>query len=578
MANERSITPNEPADFTPELGNYKTLRPFRYWCQKVLPLVYDDSLSYYELLCKVVDYLNKSMEDIETLHGDVTNLHTAYEELQSYVNDYFSTLDVQEEINNKLDTMVTDGTLETIIGGKVTYAQFLNVAENSSVGTSLLNVVKSWLDNTDAFTYGHNGAVDLNKPITTDAQGRYYIDCSTLTELVMMGCPFEGSRYAGNSTNIKLANYGFRYYGTNEEAIQGSMRYTYQQAEWFYNHGYARKPSEWMDDFQLGDVLYITSNTSSPTNPDKFMQIDHCMIYLCEYGSLGYKICLNVSFNEENPINIRLYNPNDGVSALRLVCRFPLGGSNNDGYSILNDINGNTFYLSEKPITGEWYTVNVNADVEAGGHLGFTAFGVTGIWKTEKLGVRNKEYTYTVRATDTPIVGTVNLTKAKLNKIDVFRGYKVGSKAISTTPATYADAIVNGYGVNNFPAIGELSNVLMVRKRANYWFIGCDEKGYMKLYNNVQNRNNPVMILNNNVLTGYQKVTVNERLVTGNVHIDTSNPVQFVLLTEITSYPHLALGYTVDSTGFTINFKCVDTDNSISFPYTTNIRYMAFTI
>ena len=118
----------------------------------------------------------------------------------------------------------------------------------------------------------------------------------------------------------------------------------------------------------------------------------------------------------------------------------------------------------------------------------------------------------------------------------------------------------------------------MVRKRANYWFIGCDEKGYMKLYNNVQNRNNPVMILNNNVLTGYQKVTVNERLVTGNVHIDTSNPVQFVLLTEITSYPHLALGYTVDSTGFTINFKCVDTDNSISFPYTTNIRYMAFTI
>ena len=33
------------------------LAPFRFWCQKVLPLVYDDSLSYNELLCKVVDYL-----------------------------------------------------------------------------------------------------------------------------------------------------------------------------------------------------------------------------------------------------------------------------------------------------------------------------------------------------------------------------------------------------------------------------------------------------------------------------------------------------------------------------------------
>ena len=107
----QSITPNPPADFTPSMGDYQTLQPFRYWCQKVLPLVYDDSLSYYELLCKVVDYLNKTMQDVETLHGDVTNLHTAYEQLQSYVNNYFSTLDVQEEINKKLDEMSKNGEL-----------------------------------------------------------------------------------------------------------------------------------------------------------------------------------------------------------------------------------------------------------------------------------------------------------------------------------------------------------------------------------------------------------------------------------------------------------------------------------
>lgn len=114
MSDERTIKPNAPADFTPQLGDYKTLSPFRYWCQKVLPLVYDDSLSYYELLCKVVDYLNKTMEDVETLHDDVTSLHTAYEELQSYVNNYFSTLDVQEEINNKLDEMVQNGTIMSL--------------------------------------------------------------------------------------------------------------------------------------------------------------------------------------------------------------------------------------------------------------------------------------------------------------------------------------------------------------------------------------------------------------------------------------------------------------------------------
>lgn len=30
----------------------------RFWCQKVLPLVYDDSLSYYEVLCKIANTLN----------------------------------------------------------------------------------------------------------------------------------------------------------------------------------------------------------------------------------------------------------------------------------------------------------------------------------------------------------------------------------------------------------------------------------------------------------------------------------------------------------------------------------------
>ena len=111
----RDIVKKDPADFTPTLGNYTDLQPFRFWCQKVLPLVYDDSLSYYELLCKVVDYLNKTMEDVGVLEGDVTELHEAYKKLQGYVNDYFSTLDVQEEINSKLDIMAENGELTKLI-------------------------------------------------------------------------------------------------------------------------------------------------------------------------------------------------------------------------------------------------------------------------------------------------------------------------------------------------------------------------------------------------------------------------------------------------------------------------------
>lgn len=48
-------------------------------CYKILPLVYDQTLSYYETLCKVVDKINevidyvdnKLVERIETLVSDV---------------------------------------------------------------------------------------------------------------------------------------------------------------------------------------------------------------------------------------------------------------------------------------------------------------------------------------------------------------------------------------------------------------------------------------------------------------------------------------------------------------------------
>ena len=209
MTNVRSITPNDTADFTPELGDYKTLQPFRYWCQKVLPLVYDDSLSYYELLCKVVDYLNKTMEDVETLHSDVTNLHTAYEKLQGYVNNYFSTLDVQEEINNKLDNMASSGELYEIIRTytdpivneqdkkinvlKSRMDTFTSLPSGSTAGNAELLDIRVKADSTTATSAGN--AVreqfnelkgDLGKNITFNrnqivyGKNRYYYDKSRL--------------------------------------------------------------------------------------------------------------------------------------------------------------------------------------------------------------------------------------------------------------------------------------------------------------------------------------------------------------------------------------------------------------
>lgn len=107
------------ANFTPDFGPVSGSKPFKFWCQKVIPLVYDDSLSYYELLCKVVNYINNLITDVATTESNIELLRTAYSELENYVNNYFNNLDVQNEINNKLDAMADNGTLDKIINERI---------------------------------------------------------------------------------------------------------------------------------------------------------------------------------------------------------------------------------------------------------------------------------------------------------------------------------------------------------------------------------------------------------------------------------------------------------------------------
>ena len=71
-----------------------------FWCQKVLPLEFDDSLSYYEQLCKVVDKLNEVIND--------TN--KAFNQLET---------DVNAELNTKQDTLVSGTNIKTVNGESI---------------------------------------------------------------------------------------------------------------------------------------------------------------------------------------------------------------------------------------------------------------------------------------------------------------------------------------------------------------------------------------------------------------------------------------------------------------------------
>lgn len=56
------------------------LTPFAFWCQKVMPAVLDDSLSFYEVLCKLTAKLNDA---IETINGHSELIKTMQSEIDA---------------------------------------------------------------------------------------------------------------------------------------------------------------------------------------------------------------------------------------------------------------------------------------------------------------------------------------------------------------------------------------------------------------------------------------------------------------------------------------------------------------
>ena len=134
------------------IGN--KLEPFKFWCQKVLPNVYDDSLSYYEYLCKLNEYLNEVIEQINTLTDNMEDyesdlsaqwshykeaLNAEWAETKNYIDNYFNNLNVQTEINNKLDAMALDGTLSTLLAPYV--SQQIGGVVADQIGATVANQI-----------------------------------------------------------------------------------------------------------------------------------------------------------------------------------------------------------------------------------------------------------------------------------------------------------------------------------------------------------------------------------------------------------------------------------------------------
>lgn len=132
---------------------------FRNWVLQNFPFLEDDfdALTDYELFSKMMEYVKKQVDDNEVLKKKI-------EDLENYVYN----LNLQDEVNNKLDEMAEDGTLADII------AQYVNVQSVLAYNTiadlkTATNIINGSIVKTLGYTTYNdgNGAFYKVRNVTT---------------------------------------------------------------------------------------------------------------------------------------------------------------------------------------------------------------------------------------------------------------------------------------------------------------------------------------------------------------------------------------------------------------------------
>lgn len=123
---------------------YTNLTPFKWFVLENFPFIEADfdALTNWQLFCKLGKEMNKIINSVNASGQQVETLTTAFNNLQNYVNNYFDNLDIQEEVNNKLNMMVEDGTLDNILNNYINVTKIYNTHEDLIMDTTLVNNMK----------------------------------------------------------------------------------------------------------------------------------------------------------------------------------------------------------------------------------------------------------------------------------------------------------------------------------------------------------------------------------------------------------------------------------------------------
>lgn len=140
-----------------------------------LEKTYDD-ISEYAILARLQKAINDVIDNNNALNDNFTELNNNFANLTEYVNNYFKNLDVQDEIDKKLQEMAEDGTLANIINQEIFGELNNKITEN----TNNINSINNKLPNINIlnpnleYMFTHHEPNNVYQGLCADENYYYY--------------------------------------------------------------------------------------------------------------------------------------------------------------------------------------------------------------------------------------------------------------------------------------------------------------------------------------------------------------------------------------------------------------------
>lgn len=265
---------------------------FYGWCQRVIPTIFDESFSYYELMCKLLylinDILNlniddlkkliqKNSDDIAQLQIDVKNLQDLYNALKLLVDQH--TTDITN-INSRIDnifnepgskediTNIVNNYFETTEGQQIIENLFNQFIQGDNFTNTINNLIENYLQSHSIS--GNSSELQLERKLRLFSEVTATATNLNNQPAIIYGAPFSYNNliYVPAFSVKQNDNLGSIYYAFNP--AQASSVSNIRIIPQISNHAFiSNTPIVIGNTVYLPERLQLVDNSISPTVSNK---------------------------------------------------------------------------------------------------------------------------------------------------------------------------------------------------------------------------------------------------------------------------------------------------------------------